>query len=194
MVTGKEKMKSGDRTKEKIAAAFKKLVTQKPFDKITITDITDACGLNRLTFYYHFQDKYDLMNWIFYREVVSSIEGEVDAGNWLDKLYRCLKAISDDKKFYISAINYDRVEIRNFISDVTANIMEAVIYEYVKDRDVDKEDIAFVAKFFSHGLTGIVYEWIAGGMATDPEDIVNRTFRVLESCKVILFENLTRLT
>ncbi len=75
-------MKSGERTKEKIGSAFKKLMIDRPFDSITITDITDACSLNRLTFYYHFQDKYDLMNWIFYKDVIDPIRGSIDVDNW----------------------------------------------------------------------------------------------------------------
>ena len=64
-------MKKGESTKRNIADAFKKLMKENDFDSITITDITDACDLNRLTFYYHFKDKYDLLNWIFYNEAIT---------------------------------------------------------------------------------------------------------------------------
>lgn len=48
-------------TKKAIAQALKNLCRDKAFDKISIADITTACGLNRQTFYYHFQDKYELL-------------------------------------------------------------------------------------------------------------------------------------
>ena len=51
-------------TKQVIADAFVKLVEEKPVDSITINDITNKCGLNRQTFYYHFADIYDLVEWI----------------------------------------------------------------------------------------------------------------------------------
>ena len=47
-------------TKWAMAMALKCIMTQKPLSKITIADITEACGINRMTFYYHFQDIYDL--------------------------------------------------------------------------------------------------------------------------------------
>ncbi|MFA6797049.1 MAG: TetR family transcriptional regulator [Bacilli bacterium] len=48
-------------TKFAIEEAFKKQLETKSIDKITISDITDQCGINRMTFYYHFKDIYDLI-------------------------------------------------------------------------------------------------------------------------------------
>ncbi len=51
-------------TKRALEASLKKLLLQKPLNKITINDITEDCGVNRMTFYYHFKDIYDLVDWI----------------------------------------------------------------------------------------------------------------------------------
>ena len=51
-------------TKFAIAFAFKELLLEKSIDKITINDITEKCGINRQTFYYHFHDIYELIEWI----------------------------------------------------------------------------------------------------------------------------------
>ena len=53
-------------TKRALEASLKKLVKTKPLNKITVSDITDDCGINRMTFYYHFKDIYDLVEWICY--------------------------------------------------------------------------------------------------------------------------------
>ena len=52
-------------TKKAIAVSVTRLLEKKPLDKITIREITDDCGMTRNTFYYHFQDIYDLCSWIF---------------------------------------------------------------------------------------------------------------------------------
>ena len=52
-------------TKETLADALRKMMTVKPIDKITVKDIVDICNVNRQTFYYHFDDVYDLLEWIF---------------------------------------------------------------------------------------------------------------------------------
>ena len=49
-------------TKRALEASLKKLLLQKPLNKITINDITEDCGVNRMTFYYHFKDIYDLVD------------------------------------------------------------------------------------------------------------------------------------
>ena len=52
-----------DITKRALEASLKKLLLQKPLDKITINDIAEDCGISRMTFYYHFKDIYDLIEW-----------------------------------------------------------------------------------------------------------------------------------
>lgn len=52
-------------TKQALASALKDLMEETPFEKINIGDICEKCGMNRKSFYYHFRDKYDLVNWIF---------------------------------------------------------------------------------------------------------------------------------
>ena len=62
---------TSDQTKHALASALKELMAKKPIDKITIHDITERCGIRRQNFYYHFEDVYDLMRWMFQEEAVS---------------------------------------------------------------------------------------------------------------------------
>ena len=52
-------------TKRALASALKELMESTPFSKITVSDICAKCNMNRKSFYYHFKDKFDLVNWIF---------------------------------------------------------------------------------------------------------------------------------
>ena len=58
-------------TKKLIADTLKKLASGKHLDKISISEIVDAAGLNRQTFYYHFQDKQELICWIFDTDIAT---------------------------------------------------------------------------------------------------------------------------
>ena len=51
-------------TKRALAASLKKLLADRPLDKVTVTDIAEDCGVGRQTFYYHFEDIYGLVEWI----------------------------------------------------------------------------------------------------------------------------------
>ena len=60
-------------TKRALSSAFKELLESKPFSKISVGDICEKCEMNRKSFYYHFKDKYDLVNWIYYTEFVTVV-------------------------------------------------------------------------------------------------------------------------
>ena len=63
-------------TKKALATSLKKLLSKKELSKITISNITDDCGVNRQTFYYHFKDVYDLLEWIYLNEVIQPMNGK----------------------------------------------------------------------------------------------------------------------
>ncbi|MEG1430525.1 MAG: TetR family transcriptional regulator, partial [Oscillospiraceae bacterium] len=62
-------------TKKALAASLVRLLSEKPLDKITVVDIAEDCEVNRQTFYYHFQDIYDLVEWYFMSETTKALEG-----------------------------------------------------------------------------------------------------------------------
>ena len=78
-----------NQTKQALEASLKHLLLQKPLDKITISDLTKACGISRMAFYYHFKDKFDLVNWIFDVEYLSLIQLGVDLIGWDSVLHLC---------------------------------------------------------------------------------------------------------
>lgn len=61
-------------TKDLLTSSFKELIMQVPFEKITIKMITDGAGVIRPTFYKHFQDKYELLEWIFEKNIKENIQ------------------------------------------------------------------------------------------------------------------------
>ena len=56
-------------TKDILAASLRELAKGKAVDKITIREITDNCGVSATTFYNHFQDKYELLAWIYNQRI-----------------------------------------------------------------------------------------------------------------------------
>ena len=69
-------------TKRALASALKELMESTPFSKITVSDICAKCNMNRKSFYYHFKDKFDLVNWIFDVEYLSHVQLGVDLIGW----------------------------------------------------------------------------------------------------------------
>ena len=69
-------------TKRALVASLKELMAEKPLDKITVTDLTEHCGVNRMTFYYHFKDIYDLVEWACVEEATRALAGKKIYDSW----------------------------------------------------------------------------------------------------------------
>ena len=157
-------------TKKVIAYGFKAVMEKKSFEKITITDITDYCGLNRQTFYYHFQDKYDLLNWILYNEIIVPFTEGLTIDNWNDKLLDILYAIRDNAKFYSNAFNTAHGdEFRQFLFNAVTDVMSDVIDHFTDGYAINDDDKQFIAEFLSYGVSGSVTKWVRTGMKHSPE-------------------------
>ena len=96
-------------TKKALASSLKKILSKKEFNKITINDITEDCGVNRQTFYYHFKDIYDLLEWIYTNEVIGKIKNlETDnpTENWQQEFLYVFEYIIENKKFIADFYKY----------------------------------------------------------------------------------------
>lgn len=69
-------------TKRALESSLKKLLLEKPLNKITVTDICEDCGISRMTFYYHFQDIYDLVEWSCQEDAGKALAGNRTVDTW----------------------------------------------------------------------------------------------------------------
>lgn len=160
-------------TKKVIADGLKSLMEKKPFEKITITDITSLCGFNRQTFYYHFQDKYELINWIFYNEVITPLIDRLTFENWSEKILQMLNTIKSNSKFYSNALNTEYGnEFRDYLFSITTRVFNGIIDTITEDYFLEKADKKFLSEFYAYGVAGTIIKWVTTGMKESPENIV----------------------
>lgn len=107
-------------TRNAMAAAMKALMKEKKLSKISISDICGACGMNRNSFYYHFKDKYDLINWIFYTEFVSNIHLE-EYKDALQLLEDICDYLYQERDFYRVAL---KMEGQNSFQEYFSEVMD----------------------------------------------------------------------
>ena len=94
----KKSYTASGQTKRAMADALKKLMTQKPLDKITIQELMEQCGMKRQNFYYHFEDIYDLLRWMFQEEAVSLLEQREGALLWQEGLLQLFRYLQENRK------------------------------------------------------------------------------------------------
>lgn len=138
---------------------MKRLMRQKPFEKISVSDICSDCGINRKSFYYHFRDKYDLVNWIFYVGFMTELDVSHYENGW-ELLEEACKYFYRERVFYRAAL---QIEGQNSFKDYLIETAEPVARFFTQDILAESEDSAFDIAFLSDALlTGIV-RWLSGG-------------------------------
>lgn len=162
-------------TKRALAASLKKLLTQKTLDKITVVDIVEDCEVNRQTFYYHFQDIYDLIDWIFIIDSAKAIDGKNTYDTWQQGFLHVFEYVLENKSLIVNvydSISRDKME--KYLYDVTYDLLINVIDEKSINMHIRDEDKQFIANFYKFAFVGLMLEWIKSGMKEKPEKIIDK--------------------
>lgn len=162
-------------TKRALAASLKKLLLKKPLDKITITDIAEDCEVNRQTFYYHFKDIYDLIEWICLEDAAKVLDGKKTYDTWQTGFLQIFEALLTNRPFIMNVYHsISREQVELYLYKVTYGLLIGVIEEQAAAMCVRDEDKQFIADFYKYAFVGLVLEWIRGGMKQDPAQIIER--------------------
>lgn len=162
-------------TKRALETSLKKLLLKKPINKITISDITDDCGVNRMTFYYHFTDIYDLARWACMEDAEQAIANNKTYDTWQQGFLNIFNAVLENKPFIVNVYRaLDRVQVENYLNTQTQKLLMGVIEEKAQGMVIAEKDMLFIADFFKYAFNGIMLKWIADDMKEDPKYIVDR--------------------
>lgn len=160
-------------TKKAIAEALKMTCKVKNIDKISISDITKCCGLNRQTFYYHFQDKYELLNWIYYNELfVKAIEG-ISFENWSERIYILLESMKEEKSFYINTIKSCDEYFKEYLLNITNVLFNGAIEKLDEKNKLPEDAKKFISQFYSFGICGVILSWVKSGMQENTRSVAD---------------------
>ena len=167
-------------TKRALENALKTLLLKKPLNKITISDITEECGVNRMTFYYHFKDIYDLVEWCCLEDAGKALQDKKTYDTWEQGLTRIFYAVKENKPFIMNVYRcVSREQVEAYLSPLVDKLLMGVIEEQSAGMTVRKEDKDFVAKIYSYIFVGLMLEWIAADMQGKPEEIVDKLATVI---------------
>ncbi len=172
-------MAEANLTKNALAGAMKELILEKPFEKITVSDICEHCGMNRKSFYYHFQDKYDLVNWIFLVGFMEEIapdfseadaEGDIRLG-WAGVEKLCAYFYRE-KEFYKRAFQIEgQNSFRDYFHDAVFPAFYAILADILQD---DNYGDFFVTLLCDAMVSGLV-NWLTARETAPPEEMLSST-------------------
>lgn len=144
---------------------MKELMENMAFSKISISDICEKCGMSRKSFYYHFKDKYELVNWIFYTDFISFLEQnkDIDEHTFINTICSYLY---DNRAFYTNAFN---VEGQNSFTEFFSETLQSIAYETLQDRIDDYEFRNFFCTFLTSAMRESIMQWLKDSTPMPPE-------------------------
>lgn len=148
------------RTKTALSNSLKELMRHKPFSKITVSELIRDCNINRKTFYYHFEDIYDLLKWILEQEAIKVVKQFNLTTNCKDAVLFIINYV-ENNSFFLNCI-YDSIgrdELKNrFFYNDFIGIIEKFIRNTEKNMNVTISDDFrfFLCNLYTEGIAGMI--------------------------------------
>ncbi len=152
-------------TKKAMAEALKDLTDQKPFAKISIGDICKCCAVSRKTFYYHFKDKEDLVNWIFDTEFIANARKNTYASVW-DGVEELLEY------FYRNRTFYKKILFHEGQNSFAVHFNELIYSVFVEHLQMILHHASFMdsqINFVADGMVCMLKRWLNAAECTPPD-------------------------
>ena len=152
--------------KKTIAEAASNLLFEKKVKKLTVKDIVEECHITRQAFYYHFEDKYDLVNWYFQSGVTQFLVERSAYASWNALLEAVEDYLLENKVFYCNALAYTG---QNSLQQYIFDYLSSIFMQRAKELrpGIGADENLLVGRFFAGALMGILQPWVLGGMKTN---------------------------
>ena len=155
-------------TKRAISAAMKELMAERSMEKIKIGDIVERCGINRQSFYYHFKDKYDLVNWIFYTEFLVGVQNANEMNGW-DLFEKLCTYLYDNRVFYSNAF---QVNGQNSLTEYFEEVMHPLLLSECREFYENDKEREFYATYMADAIRVSITRWLVEGAKIPAKEFV----------------------
>lgn len=168
-------------TKRALEQSLKNLLLRKPLSKITISDLTEECGMNRMTFYYHFKDIYDLVEWACLTDAKRALDEKKTYDTWQQGFLQILEAVQANKPFIMNVYHcVHREQVEMYLRPLVEDLILNVVNEEAEGLNVRDEDKTFIVQAYSYIFIGIMLDWIKEDMQENPQEIVERLNKLIK--------------
>ena len=170
----KDGSSKSQRTKEALGESYRRLLSEKPASKITVTEIAEGCGMTAPTFYNHFKDKHALIVWIYINDSSCFMSNfDRDDYNWKDTLQDALEYYYANCRFVIDALAHvnGRTEFMSIMEEVNIGLLMKEIEKKLDPEKSVPEYIAEFVKLYCLGTVRYTYDWLMKGCPLPPEKV-----------------------
>lgn len=151
--------------------AFDQLMEQKPIDHIRVAEIAEGSGLTKQTFYRHFTDKYELLEYSFrlkFAEPLARIAANEPFAGCCDSL---LLIGSKNRSYMKNAFGSN--DVNSLFKAMRDALRDAYHDRLTMQGIADEDEVKFMADFYVKGFVGMTRRWLSIGMDLPRDVIVN---------------------
>ncbi|MBQ1733476.1 MAG: TetR/AcrR family transcriptional regulator C-terminal domain-containing protein [Lachnospiraceae bacterium] len=165
-------MGKSDVIKREFARTLKQMASEQALSSVTVSSLCAKTGLSRSTFYYHFIDLYDLINWIFDTEIILPLQNYLcshEVGNWAYGTRMSLETMFADRIFYCQAVKMDvQNSLQDFMRQRNRDSWELLLGRYLEGthQQYDPETLDFLTTFIAQAISNMTIDWAKDGMKT----------------------------
>lgn len=168
-------------TRNAIIHAFLRLLEERPLSKITVKDIVDTCGINRNTFYYHFEDIPALIEAISKDEVDRLIQAHARVDSLEDCLMIAVDFILEKKRIVLHLYNSNNRDLyERELMDICRYVVGAYYDSLFEGQGFDPEDKEILIRSYRCWCFGLLMEWLNEGLREDVKPVLKRLCQLRE--------------
>ena len=157
-----------NRTKDLIADTFSELLEQKPISKITVKDIVERCGINRNTFYYHFQDIPALCEYIWKQRIDDLIATHCHPDSPSEAVAVAVNFFTEHKASVLHVYkSLPRETFLHYLDDLCMYLVREYMETVLADTPIPEQRIEFLIRYYKCILVGIFLDWLDSNMSYD---------------------------
>lgn len=182
-------------TKKLFADALKRIVIQKSFSKVTVSELIRECKVNRKTFYYHFSDVYDLLKWTLEQEAIDVVKSFDLIVDYEEAILFVIDYIEKNNKFLNNIYNsLGRDELKKFFYTDFVGITESIIKKAEEETSTNLPDNfkSFLSMFYTEAIAGTLGEWITHQEQQSKEELITYVSVIFRSSLPIVVKQFSK--
>lgn len=173
-------------TKRRLAMALKELLQEKPLKKITIQDIVERSHMTRQSFYYHFQDIYEVLELICQYELVDRIayKEEESFSDWLEHL---VALVEENRWFYrklLLELDWNRLSAK--LKPPVDKQVSRLLREYLPQDKLRgmEEGVELLQDFLTTSIITYLFQYVSAKKKPEKQNLMNMQ-QMLQVCSMI---------
>ena len=180
---GKRTYEAGYAAKVEICSALKGLMAHKPLNKITVAEVMKTCGMARQHFYYHFEDIYDAVRWMFEEEAVALLREHEGVMLWQDGFLQLFQYLQENRAVCLCALHsMSREHLKDFFRTDLQAIIQNTIREIAAELryPASEREVTLLTKVYVGALASMMEDWLLGEIQESPEELIQFVDQLLK--------------